>query len=94
MVIELVQRAELSHACVSRHAIKDIDEGRNPAWAEKVAPQIAIAYWKLGEGAKMRHLLLAVRADEAAHNHVNHVFANMDYAAGTNPFAKNAHVMP
>ncbi|KAK9853381.1 hypothetical protein WJX84_004641 [Apatococcus fuscideae] len=76
------------------HAIKDIDEGRNPEWADKVAPDIAINYWKLGEGAKMRHLLLAVRADEAAHNHVNHVFASMDYREGTNPFAKNAHVMP
>ncbi|KAK9866205.1 hypothetical protein WJX84_007474 [Apatococcus fuscideae] len=76
------------------HAIKDIDEGRNPEWADKVAPEIAISYWQLGEGAKMRHLLMAVRADEASHNHVNHVFAGMDYRAGSNPFAKNAHIMP
>ncbi|KAK9821831.1 hypothetical protein WJX74_002160 [Apatococcus lobatus] len=76
------------------HAIRDIDEGRNPEWADKEAPEIAVEYWQLGAGAKMRHLLLAVRADEASHNHVNHVFASMDFREGANPFAKNAHIMP
>jgi len=34
-------------------------------------------YWKLKEGAVMKDLLLAVRADEACHSHVNHTFASL-----------------
>ena len=38
-------------------------------------------YWVLGEGAKMRDLLLAVRADEAGHSHVNHVLSQLKVAS-------------
>lgn len=49
-------------------------------------------YWKLPEGATMRDLLLAVRADEACHSHVNHTFAGMK-ADGKNPFAPGSHMV-
>jgi ubiquinol oxidase len=40
------------------------------------APQIAIDYWKLAPDAKLRDVIIAVRADEANHRDVNHDFAN------------------
>lgn len=40
------------------------------------APQIAIDYWKLAPEARLRDVILVVRADEATHRDVNHGFAN------------------
>jgi ubiquinol oxidase len=45
--------------------------------AENVpAPEIAIAYWKLAPDARLRDVIIAVRADEAKHRDVNHGFAD------------------
>lgn len=41
------------------------------------APQIAIDYWKLNHDAKLRDVVIAVRADEAEHRDVNHRYADM-----------------
>ena len=38
------------------------------------APGIAIAYWRLPAGARLRDVVLAVRADECGHRDVNHGF--------------------
>ncbi len=40
------------------------------------APQLAIDYWHLQPDAKLRDVILVVRADEAGHRDVNHDFAN------------------
>ena len=40
------------------------------------APRIAIEYWKLAPDARLREVLVAVRADEENHRDVNHRFAN------------------
>lgn len=40
------------------------------------APQIAIDYWKLPQDARLRDVVIAVRADEASHRDVNHDFAD------------------
>lgn len=40
------------------------------------APQIAIDYWKLAPDARLRDVIIAVRADEAKHRDVNHGFAD------------------
>jgi len=40
------------------------------------APHIAIEYWKLSPDARLRDVIVAVRADEAAHRDVNHGFAD------------------
>lgn len=40
------------------------------------APEIAINYWNLPADARLREVILAVRADEAKHRDVNHDFAN------------------
>lgn len=40
------------------------------------APKIAIDYWKLPADARLRDVIIAVRADEANHRDVNHDFAN------------------
>ncbi len=38
------------------------------------APQIAIDYWQLPANARLRDVIIAVRADEAEHRDVNHGF--------------------
>ena len=53
--------------------LKEVDEGRH----ENIpAPQIAIDYWQLPEDARLRDVIIAVRADEAEHRDVNHQFVD------------------
>lgn len=40
------------------------------------APQIAIDYWQLPKNARLRDVIIAVRADEAEHRDVNHGFVD------------------
>ena len=70
------------------HELKDPVK-RAPLFALQ-APDIAKMYWRLGKDAGMRELLLAVRADEACHSHVNHTFSGLG-AHEENPFAKGNH---
>jgi ubiquinol oxidase len=51
--------------------LADIDAGRTPD-----PPAPAVEYWKLAPGAKLRDVVIAVRADEAGHRDVNHGFAD------------------
>jgi D-Tyr-tRNAtyr deacylase len=67
------------------HLIEDIDRGKIPEWSSAEAPELAKKYWKLHKSSTMRDLILAVRADEASHSHVNHTFANIG-PTGVNPF--------
>ena len=48
------------------------------------APQIAIDYWNLPEDARLRDVVVVVRADEARHRDVNHGFADK-IGAGQHP---------
>lgn len=50
-----------------------VDSGKYP---NVPAPQIAIDYWKLPQEARLRDVILVIRADEAGHRDVNHQFAN------------------
>lgn len=53
--------------------LEEIDAGR----VENVpAPALAIAYWSLSADARLRDVVMAVRADEAGHRDVNHRFAD------------------
>lgn len=53
--------------------LAEIDAGRQ----ENVpAPKIAVDYWKLPAEARLRDVVIAVRADEAHHRDTNHGFAN------------------
>ena len=53
--------------------LEEIDGGRI---ANVAAPRIAKDYWRLGEAATLRDVVLAVRADEMQHRDVNHGFAD------------------
>lgn len=53
--------------------LEEIDKGNT---INCNAPQIAIDYWNLAQDAKLRDVVIAVRADEAGHRDVNHDFAN------------------
>ena len=53
--------------------LREIDAGKIP---NTPAPQIAIDYWKLGQDATLRDVVIAVREDEAKHRDVNHDFAD------------------
>eukprot|EP00898_Chlorokybus_atmophyticus_P008638 jgi/Chlat1/8776/Chrsp90S08130 len=56
--------------------LKEIDAGR----IENIpAPQLAIDYWKLKADAKLRDVVVAVRADEAHHRDVNHYAADLHF---------------
>lgn len=44
----------------------------NGTYVNISAPQIAIDYWKLPADARLREVIIAVRADEAKHRDVNH----------------------
>lgn len=48
----------------------------NGTYPNVPAPEIAIAYWKLAPDARLRDVIIAVRADECLHRDVNHGFAN------------------
>ncbi len=53
--------------------LQRIDEGLE----ENVpAPQVAIDYWHLPANARLREVVIAVRADEVMHRDVNHGFAD------------------
>ena len=53
--------------------LKQIDAGE----IENVpAPQIAIDYWDLKSDARLRDIVISVRADEAGHRDMNHHFAD------------------
>jgi len=77
------------------HALNDIDSGGTDArqWAKERAPKLAIEYWKMDEDATIRDVLLAVRADEASHAHVNHTFSSMG-TTQKNPFVKGESHLP
>lgn len=48
----------------------------NGTYANVPAPAIAIDYWKLAADARLREVIVEVRADEATHRDVNHRFAD------------------
>jgi ubiquinol oxidase len=53
--------------------LEEIDAGRA---VNVAAPEIAKKYWNLPDDAKLRDVVLVVRADEAHHRGVNHSFAS------------------
>lgn len=50
-----------------------VDDG---TYANVPAPKVAIDYWKLPVDARLRDVIVVVRADEANHRDVNHRFAD------------------
>lgn len=53
--------------------LEGVDGGK---YENVAAPQIAIDYWQLSQDARLRDVIIAVRADEAKHRDVNHGFAD------------------
>ncbi len=54
--------------------LEEIDKGK----IENVdAPKSAIVYWQLPSDAKLREVVIAIRADEANHRDVNHHFSDI-----------------
>ena len=53
--------------------LAEIDAGK---YENVPAPAIAIEYWDLPKDARLRDVVMVVRADEAKHRDVNHGFAN------------------
>ena len=66
--------AYLEEAAVHSYTeyLASVDSG---ACRNVAAPAIAINYWKLAPTARLREVILAVRADEAHHRDVNHRLA-------------------
>lgn len=55
------------------------------------APQIARDYWNLPPTARLRDVIIAVRADEAKHRDMNHGFADALLAGGQKPPQGSRH---
>lgn len=72
--------------------LAEVDAGRH----ENVpAPQIAIDYWQLPQDARLRDVIIAVRADEAEHRDVNHHFVDvLDARKGHKPIASPGLARP
>ena len=66
--------------------LEQIDQG---AVENVPAPRIAIDYWKLDVGARLRDVVVAVREDEAGHRDVNHALADA-YLEDDRPAARRA----
>ena len=58
-----------------------VDDG---TYANVQAPKVALDYWKLPADARLRDVILVVRADEADHRDLNHRFAD-ELSAGCRP---------
>jgi ubiquinol oxidase len=58
--------------------LAQIDDG---SIADVDIPEFARDYWRLAPDARLRELVLAVRADEAHHRDVNHALAAIERAA-------------
>lgn len=82
----LEERACLTYANII-YQVKTPGTPLHEAWAELPAPALAIAYWKMPEGAMWVDALKCMFADEANHREVNHTFATMSTDA-PNPFAE------
>ena len=63
------EEAVYSYSCY----LQEVDNG---AIDNIPAPKVAIDYWNLAADARLREVIIAVRADEANHRDVNHDFAN------------------
>lgn len=53
--------------------LEGVDDG---TYENIPAPQLAIDYWQLPVDARLREVLVVIRADEAGHRDVNHQFAD------------------
>jgi ubiquinol oxidase len=62
--------------------LEQVDKG---AVENVPAPQLAIDYWQLAPDARLRDVIIAVRADEAKHRDVNHGFADALASGGHKP---------
>lgn len=68
------------------YCLKCIDDDTLPIWKTRPAPTLAVNYWRLKDGAVMRDVILAIRADEAHHRVVNHTLSSM-HLNEKNPFS-------
>ena len=57
--------------------LRQLDAGKLPKFQNMPAPQLGIDYYNLPEDAKLRDLVLCIRADEAMHREFNHYFAEL-----------------
>lgn len=64
--------------------LAEIDAGR---MENAPAPALAIEYWKLGPDARLRDVVIAVRADEAGHRDMNHHMSDQ-LRSGQTPWRK------
>jgi threonyl-tRNA synthetase len=65
------------------HLLEEMDAGH--VFKDAPTPEVARVYWRLGQDATMRDVILAIRADEKAHAEVNHTLSLIEEDA-PNPF--------
>lgn len=70
--------------------LAEIDAGR---FENVAAPAIAVEYWKLPANARLRDVVIAVRADEAGHRDMNHTMSDQ-LRSGETPWRRPAEEAP
>ena len=58
--------------------INDLDNGKLKLWKDMNAPEEAIKYYGLNKDAKIRDVLICIRADETNHREFNHHLSNIN----------------
>ncbi|KAG8532727.1 Alternative oxidase, mitochondrial precursor [Bacidia gigantensis] len=70
--------------------INELEAGKLPKWERMQAPDIAISYYNMPEGARnIKDMLYYIRADEAKHREVNHTLSNLEQKKDPNPFVSD-----
>ena len=82
----IVSSLEIQAVKTYTHCLEEIDHGSLQHWKTTPAPEIAKKYWSLGENGTLQDMIYHIRADEAHHRHVNHVFSNLEPYKDRNPF--------
>lgn len=58
---------------IASQLLKDLDDNKLPLFSNLPAPAIAKSYWKLGDEAMFRDLVLAVRCEVIAEKNNNNI---------------------
>ena len=83
----LVSSLEIEAVKTYSHCLEEIESGSLQHWKTIPAPEISIKYWNMKPDATLVDLIYNIRADEAHHRHVNHVFSNLEPYKDANPFS-------
>jgi hypothetical protein len=67
--------------------LAQLEAGKLPGWTDLPVSKIAREYYELPDDAKMKDLILSVRADESIHRDLNHKISELVHKMRTTPLS-------